>query len=295
MDARGEIREFLTSRRARIKPAQAGLPNYGDVRRVPGLRREEVALLAGVSVDYYTRMERGNMSGVSEGVLESVARALALDESERLHLHDLARATRPSTRPRRQSAAQQVRPNVQRILDSMVGAPAFVRNHRFDVLAANQLGRALYLPLFDTPLASGQRPNTARFVFLDPRAQDFFPNWEQSAEDIVAMMRAEAGRNPHDRGLTDLVGELCVQSEVFAAHWAKHNVRFHCSGTKHLLHPVVGEMTLDFERLEFEADRGAVKLYTYTAEPGSRSAEALALLGSWAATEAAASEAAPAH
>jgi transcriptional regulator with XRE-family HTH domain len=288
MDARSEIQQFLTSRRARLKPAEAGLPMYGDVRRVPGLRREEVAMLAGVSVDYYTRLERGNMSGVSESVLESVSRALQLDEAERAHLQDLARATRPATRARRQPATHQVRPNVQRILDSMVDAPAFVRDHRFDVLAANQLGRALYAPIYDQRLSAGQRPNTARFAFLDPRARDFYPNWEQAAEDIVAMMRAEAGRNPHDRVLTDLVGELCIQSDVFAAHWAKHNVRFHCNGTKQLRHPVVGDLTLEFERLQFEADQSGVCLYAYTAEPGSRSEEALGLLGSWAATEAAA-------
>jgi transcriptional regulator with XRE-family HTH domain len=288
MDARSEIQEFLTSRRARLKPAEAGLPMYGDVRRVPGLRREEVAMLAGVSVDYYTRLERGNMSGVSEGVLESVSRALHLDEAERAHLHDLARATRPTTRTRRQPVSHQVRPNVQRILDSMVNAPAFVRNARFDLLAANPLGRALYAPIFDQPVTAGQRPNTARFVFLDPRAHEFYPNWEQAAEDVVSMMRSEAGRNPHDPVMTDLVGELCIQSEVFAAHWAKHNVRFHCNGTKLLHHPVVGELQLDFERLQFEADQGAITLYAYTADPGSRSEEALRLLGSWAATEAAA-------
>jgi transcriptional regulator with XRE-family HTH domain len=287
VDARSEIQEFLTSRRARLKPAQAGLPMYGDIRRVPGLRREEVAMLAGVSVDYYTRLERGNMSGVSESVLESVSRALHLDEAERAHLHNLARATRPTTRTRRQPANQQLRPNVQRILDSMVSAPAFVRNYRFDVLAANELGRALYAQMFDQQLPAGQRPNTARFVFLDPRAQDFYPDWEQAAEDIVAMMRSETGRNPDDRDLTDLVGELCIKSEVFAAHWAKHNVRIFCSGSKHMRHPTVGDLHLDFERLQFEADHGAVTLYCYTAEPGSRSEEALRLLGSWAATEAA--------
>jgi hypothetical protein len=221
-------------------------------------------------------------------VLESIARALHLDEAERIHLHNLARASRPTTRTRRQAASHQVRPNVQRILDSMVSAPAFIRDYRFDVLAANQLGRALYAPVFDQMLPAGQRPNTARFIFLDPRAHDFYLDWEQAAEDVVAMMRAEAGRNPHDRILTDLVGELCIQSEDFASHWAKHNVRFHCSGVKHIHHPMVGDLHLEYERLQFEADAGAITLYAYTTEPGSRSEEALGLLGSWTATEAAA-------
>ncbi len=287
MDPRSEIREFLTSRRARITPPEAGLPVYGDLRRVPGLRREEVALLAGVSVDYYTRLERGHIGGVSEAVLEAVARALQLDEAERTHLHDLARASRPMTRTRRPPAPRPLRPNVQRIIDSMLGTPAIVRDHRFDLLAANAIGRALYAPIFDQPRLAGQRPNTARFVFLDPGAGDFYPNWEQAAEDVVAMLRVEAGRNPHDRVLTDLVGELCIQSEAFAAHWAKHNVRLHCNGSKTVRHPVVGEMTLEFERLQFEADAGAITLSAYTASPGSRSDEALRLLGSWAATEAA--------
>jgi transcriptional regulator with XRE-family HTH domain len=193
VDNRDEIRQFLASRRGRITPEQAGLPAYGGNRRVAGLRREEVALLAGVSVDYYTRMERGNLHGVSEVVLDALARALQLDEAERGHLFDLARAANTTARPRRRPAQQRVRPGIQRILDAMTDAPADVRNGRRDILAANRLGYALYSELFIDPI----RPaNVARFLFLSPRAQDFFPDWEDSANDLVANLRTEAGRNP---------------------------------------------------------------------------------------------------
>ena len=231
--------EFLTSRRARITPEQAGLRTYRTgARRVPGLRREEVALLAGVSVDYYTRLERGNATGVSETVLESLARALHLDEAERAHLFDLARASQ-SAPPRRRRSAQRIRPGVQVMLDAMSGVPAFVRNGRLDVLAANDLGRALYSQIFDSP---EQPPNTARFFFLDPRAEAFYPEWDRVAHDVVAILRAEAGRDPHDRALGDLVGELSLRSETFRVLWAAHNVRTHSTGNKHFYHPVVGEL-----------------------------------------------------
>ncbi len=281
MDIRSEIREFLTSRRAKITPEQAGLPWYGENRRVPGLRREEVALLAGVSVDYYTRLERGNVNGVSESVLEALARALQLDEAERAHLFDLARATRTTPPRRRRSARQRVRPSVQRVLDAITGAPAFVRNGRLDILAANQLGYALYSELYVDPV----RPaNTARFVFLDPqRATNFFVDWERAANDAVAILRLEAGRDPYDRGLSDLVGELSTQSEAFRTRWATHNVRLHDTGAKHLHHPGVGDLSLTYERMELLADPG-LTMFVYTAEAGSRSEEALKLLGSWAAT-----------
>ena len=282
MDTRSEIREFLTSRRARITPDQVGLPAYGS-RRVPGLRREEVAVLAGVSVPYYTRLERGDMSGVSESVLEALARALQLDEAERAHLFDLARAAQPTPAPRRRRSAKQgVRPAVQHILDAITGAAAFVRNDRLDVLAGNQLGLALYSEMFISPV----RPvNTARFVFLDPRARDLYVDWERSARDVVAVLRSAAGRDPYDRDLSDLIGELSTQSELFRTHWASHNVRFHISGLKRFHHPVVGDISLNYERLELAADSG-LTIFTYTAEPGSRDEEALQLLGSWAATTA---------
>jgi len=279
VDTRTEIREFLTSRRARITPAQAGLPTYGS-RRVPGLRREEVAVLAGVSVPYYTRLERGDVNGVSESVLEALARALQLDDAERAHLFDLARAAHPATRTRRRPAKQRVRPAVQHILDAMTGAAAFVRNDRLDILAGNQLGFALYSEMFISPV----RPaNTARFVFLDPRARDFYLGWDSAASGVVAVLRSAAGRDPYDRDLTDLVGELSTRSEAFRTRWATHDVRFHNTDIKRYHHPVVGELSLNFERLELAADPG-LTIFAYTAEPGSRDEEALKLLGSWAAT-----------
>ena len=283
MDTRSEIREFLTTRRARLTPDQVGLPTYG-ARRVPGLRREEVAVLAGVSVPYYTRLERGDMSGVSDSVLDALARALELDDAERAHLFDLARAAQPApvTPRRRRAAKQPVRPAVQHILDAITGAAAFVRNDRLDILGGNQLGYALYSEMFTDPA----RPvNTARFVFLDPRAQAFYADWERATRDTVAVLRSAAGRDPHDRALSDLVGELSTRSEVFRTHWASHNVRFHLNGVKRFHHPVVGELSLNFERLELAADQG-LTIFTYTAEPGTRDEEALRLLGSWAATPA---------
>jgi transcriptional regulator with XRE-family HTH domain len=280
VDTKSEIREFLTSRRARITPEQAGLTSYGT-RRVPGLRREEVAVLAGVSVPYYTRLERGDMSGVSESVLNALAGALQLDDAERAHLLDLARAAHPMpARPRRRQAKQRVRPEVQWTLDAITGAAAFVSNERLDILAANQLGRALYSELYAAPA----RPvNTARFVFLDPRAEASYGDWDRVATETVAILRSAAGRDPYNRDLSDLVGELATQSEAFRTRWAAHNVRFHNTGVKHFHHPDVGDLTLSYNRLDLAADHG-LTIFTYTAEPGSRSEEALNLLGSWAAT-----------
>lgn len=278
MDAANDIAEFLTSRRGRVTPEQAGLPTYGT-RRVKGLRREEVASLAGISVEYYKRLERGNASGVSDSVLESLARALRLDDAERAHLFDLARAANPIAPKRRRPAQQRVRPVVLRILDSIT-APAIVRNSRVDYLAANPLGRALYAPVFE----SRERPtNSARFTFFDPAAQEFYVDWERTAKDLVAHLRSEAGRNPYDRGLSDLVGELSTRSEPFRAWWAAHNVRYHRTGTKRLRHPVVGELELAYEVMDLSADDG-LTIAAYSAEPGTRSAEALDLLASWSAT-----------
>jgi transcriptional regulator with XRE-family HTH domain len=287
VDTRSEIREFLTSRRAKITPDQAGLPIYGDNRRVPGLRREEVALLVGVSVDYYTRLERGNVSGASESVLEALARALQLDEAERAHLFDLARAAGPMGRTRRRSALKQVRPSVQRILDAVTTAPALVQNGRLDILAANQLGYALY----STHVSPGRPANGARFVFLDPRAERFYFDWDRVANEVVAMLRSEAGRDPYDRALSDLVGELSTQSEAFRTKWAAHNVRFHDTGIKRLHHPVVGDLELTYEAMELSADTG-LTMFAYTAESGSKSEQALNLLASWSATS---DQAEPAH
>lgn len=280
MNTSTDIREFLTSRRARITPEQAGLPAYGGKRRVSGLRREEVALLAGISVEYYTRLERGNARGVSESVLEGIARALQLDEAERAHLIDLIRAANTTRPARRRPTQQRVRPSVQRILDAMTGTPAYVRNGRLDILSANQLGYALYSEVFVDPV----RPaNTARFIFLDPRATEFFVDWESIAHDAVAILRAEAGRDPFDRALSDLIGELSMRSEEFRVRWAAHNVKFHRTGVKHLHHPLVGDLTLTYEALELPADPGQ-RMLVYTSEPDSPSHDALNLLASWTST-----------
>jgi transcriptional regulator with XRE-family HTH domain len=279
-DSRREIRDFLASRRAKITPEQAGLPAFGGHRRVPGLRREEVALLAGLSPDYYIKLERGSLAGASDSVLDAVAHALQLDEAERAHLFDLARAANTTARPRRRPAPQRVRPGVQRILDAMTDAPADVRNGRRDILAANRLGYALYSELYVDPV----RPaNVARFLFLSPRAGDFFPDWEGTANDLVDNLRAEAGRNPHDRALQDLVGELSTRSQEFRTRWAAHNVRQHQTGRKRLHHPVVGDLELTYEVLALPADAG-LSLVVYGAEPGSPSQDGLKLLASWAAT-----------
>jgi transcriptional regulator with XRE-family HTH domain len=280
MDQHNEIREFLASRRARITPQQAGLPAYGGHRRVPGLRREEVALLAGVSVDYYTQMERGNLGGVSDSVLHSLAGALQLDEAERSHLFDLAGTATTSAHPRRPSGPQRVRPSIQRLLDAMTGVPAYVRTGRLDILAVNRLGRALYAPVLAD---QGLPVNLARFLFLDPGARDFYVDWNKTANDAVAILRGEAGRNPSDRRLSDLVGELSTRSEAFRTRWAAHNVRLHRTGGKQLHHPVAGDLELTYEALELPADPG-LTMITYTAEPGSASQDALDFLASWSAS-----------
>lgn len=282
MDSQGDIREFLSSRRARLTPDKAGLPAYGGNRRVPGLRREEVAMLAGVSVDYYNRLERGRISGASDSVLEALADALQLDEAERVHLFDLARRSASSGSARRKpSRPDTVRPVVQQVLDSITGAPAWVRNARHDHLAHNQLGRALYSPVLTDP----RRPaNSARFIYLDPAAQNFFVDWERAADDIAAMLRSEAGRHPHDQNLQDLIGELSTCSEDFRRRWATHNVRFHRTGVKRLHHPVVGDLTLNFEAMALSSDPD-LTLLVYTADPHTPSADALRMLAAWAATE----------
>jgi transcriptional regulator with XRE-family HTH domain len=280
MTNQDDVKEFLSSRRAKITPEQAGLPAYGGNRRVTGLRREEVAMLAGMSVDYYNRLERGNLQGVSEAVLSSVARALQLDEAETAHLFDLSRAANDSPTKRRRPSAQKVRPSVQRLLDAMTDAPAWVRNARHDFLAANRLGFALYSEMFSD--RSGPA-NNARFVFLNDRSKDFYPDWERAADDIVAMLRSEAGSNPYDRDLSDLIGELSTRSETFRTRWAAHNVRFHRTGIKRLHHPEVGNLELSYEAMELSSDPGLTFL-AYTAEPNTPSADKLRLLASWAAT-----------
>jgi transcriptional regulator with XRE-family HTH domain len=290
MDNRAQVREFLASRRARITPVQAGLPAYGGNRRVKGLRREEVALLAGVSIDYYIRLERGNLSGASDAVLDGVASALQLDEAERAHLFDLARAAQPARPRQRRGKTPGVTDGIQQMLDAITDAPAWVRNARHDMLAANRLARALYAPV----LADARRPaNNARFIYLDPSAREFFADWDRAADDIAAMLRSEAGSNPHDKQLIELIGELSTSSEIFRARWAAHNVRFHRTGHKRICHPVVGFLDLDFEAMVFPAHPG-LTLLVYTAAAGTPSADGLKLLASWGATAEMAGEL-PAH
>ncbi|MEV7132308.1 helix-turn-helix transcriptional regulator [Arthrobacter sp. NPDC093128] len=282
MDGQSDVREFLRSRRAKVTPEQVNLI-VGTNRRVPGLRREEVATLASVSVDYYARLERGNLTGVSDEVLEAIAHALRLDEAETAHLFDLARAAqqRPARR-RRPAPPEQVRPVLQRFLDAVTGAPAWIRNDRMDFIASNALGRALYAPILADPV----RPaNSARFVFLNPESHSFYPHWEQVANDVVAILRSYAGQRPHDKNLTDLIGELATRSDEFRTRWAAHNVRFHRTGVKQLYHPAVGDLELTYEVMELPANPGWT-MFAYTAEPGSASDERLKLLASWAATTA---------
>lgn len=277
MDNRSEVRDFLTSRRSRLTPAQAGVADDGTVRRVPGLRRREVAELAGVSIEYYTRLERGNLAGVSEAVLHAVARALHLDAAEREHLMDLARAAQGGIRRVRPRRAARIRPEVQATLDAFTGGPAFVRNGRMDVLAANLLGRAVYSEMFEDP-----SPNLARFAFLDERAHRFYPDWDRAAYDTVAILRTEAGRDPYDKALSDLVGELSTRSPEFRTRWAAHDVKQHYTGKKQFHHPVVGDLHLTYQALDLFAEQG-LSVLVYTPQPGTGTDEALRLLASWAA------------
>jgi len=287
LDLRTEIREFLRSRRARIAPEMAGLPAYGGKRRVEGLRREEVALLAGVSVEYYVRIERGSLAGTSEGVLDALAAALQLNEAERDHLFHLARQSgAPGARRHRKPPAT-VRPALQEVLDAITGAPALIRNARHDLLAMNQLGRALYSPV----LADPRRPaNTARFVYLHPsEAEAFFDDYDQAARNAAAMLRMEAGRNPHDEELISLIGELSTHSELFRRQWASRNVRVHGHGSKRVHHPVVGWLDLNFESMDLPTEPG-LQLNIYTAPAGGQAADNVALLASWAGQQALTSE-----
>ncbi len=278
MDNRREIKEFLTSRRARVRPEDSGLPAHDDRRRVPGLKREEVALLAGVSVDYYARLERGQLGGVSASVLEAIADALRLDEAERQHLRDLADAAGAPERKLRTRTpkAPILRPSVLALLAGMTGIPAYVRNARADILAANDLCLALYDGIIDPDRLPF---NVARFVFLDGRSHGFFLDWDEVADGTVGALRAEAGRNPLDRSLTDLIGELTARSHPFATKWAQHNVRLHRTATKRLHNSVVGDLELTGDALELAGD--GLTIIAYTAEPGSAAEEKLALLGSW--------------
>jgi transcriptional regulator with XRE-family HTH domain len=281
MDNRSEVRAFLSSRRAKVSPEQAGLPAHGN-RRVAGLRRGEVAALAGVSVEYYTRLERGNLAGASDSVLDAVSRALRLDDTETEHLHHLARAAGPRPARARRGKAPEVRPAIRRVLDSMTGVPAFLRNHRFDILAVNPLGSALYAPMFAAEPALPV--NSMRFTFLNPGAQAFYPDWAHVARSAVAALRIAAAQHPDDRRLVNLIGELSLRSEPFRGWWAAQDVYVHRHGSKRFRHPAIGELELAFEALELAGD-DALTVLTYSAEPGTPSGDGLELLATWAATQ----------
>ena len=279
MDNRAEVRDFLTTRRAKISPERAGIPAAGQ-RRVPGLRRSEVAALAGMSVEYYAKLERGQLGGVSAGVLDAIARALQLDDAERAHLLRLAHeadGTSALLRPARRPRPWTVRPSLQWSLDSIT-SPAILVNNRQDLLAANHLGRAMHSDVLATPA-----PNFGRFTFLDSAARRFYPDWGLAADMLVANLRTAAGKDPHDKGLHDLVGELSTRSDDFRRRWGAHNVRIHGTGVKAFHHHVVGDLSLAYESMDLRAESD-LTLTIYAAEPDSPSAHALTLLASWAAT-----------
>jgi transcriptional regulator with XRE-family HTH domain len=278
MSRKDDVREFLISRRAHITPAQAGLPDHGGERRVPGLRREEVAQLAGVSVDYYTQLERGDLRGASESVLNAIARALQLTDIERGHLFDLASVPGRTAARESRIATSAVRDSVQRVLDNLA-VPAVVYNPQQDLVASNLMGRALFAPHF----GSG-RPNMARFIFLDPRARDFYGDWPLACSMTAAMLRLEAGRDPLNADLTALIGELSTLSPQFRQDWAERDVHEHRTGRKVYRHPEVGELDMTFDVFEMPGERG-LSISTFSAEAGTVSAERLAVLASWAATQ----------
>ncbi len=285
MDNRADIRDFLASRRARLTPESVGLPG-GARRRVPGLRREEVAVLAGVSTEWYTRLEKGHIAGVSDEVLDAVADALRFDDEERVYLFDLARAAKPVHRKAVRRREVPVAPPVQWMLDSITLSAAFVRNGRLDVITTNRLARALHAPMFAsaTTLAHG-RANFARYHFLDPGSRDFFVDWAAGAAATVALLRAEAGREPHDKALRELVGDLSTLSHEFRALWGAHDVRIRHDGIKRLQHPEVGLIELTYQSVDIPLTGRAVHdLSLYTAEPGTADEERLKILASWDAS-----------
>jgi transcriptional regulator with XRE-family HTH domain len=273
MDKRRELGEFLKSRRDRLRPDDLELPSFGR-RRVPGLRREELAQLAGVSVDYYVRLEQGRAGQPSEGVLDALGRALRLDDTEWAHLHDLSR---PARRRRREPPPERVRPEVRRLMGALdtTSTPAMVIGRRADVLAWNETAAALVADWGTLPPA--QR-NAARHVFLDEGARELYPDWEECARATVAYLRLAAGRHPDDPALAELIGELSVKSEEFRRWWPRHDVQEKTHGTKRITHPIVGPLTLAYESLALAGD-GDQTLVVYTAEPGSGSETALRLLG----------------
>ncbi|MDN3029546.1 helix-turn-helix transcriptional regulator [Streptomyces sp. S.PB5] len=275
LDRRAELSEFLRTRRARLKPEDVGLPDFGRHRRVPGLRREELAQLAGVSVAYYTRLEQGNGRNVSAEVLDAIARALRLSDAEHAHLTHLAK---PKQHKKKQTGrTQQVRGSLLQLLDTMDSCPAYITGRRSDILAWNRMASAVFGDWAELP---PQERNWARMVFLRPESRELFVDWDQKATDMVSFLRMDAGCHPDDPKLSALVGELSVKSEEFRRLWATHDVKEKGYGVKRLHHPLVGDLTLSFESFHLPDD-GEQMLIAYHAEPGSASAEALRLLASW--------------
>ncbi|MHC3468651.1 helix-turn-helix transcriptional regulator [Streptomyces sp. 7R007] len=277
MHAPSELGDFLKSRRAALRPQDVGLPPQPGHRRVPGLRREELATLAGVSITHYTRLEQGRAHSVSDSVLDALARTLRLTEDETTHLKSLAR---PAPRPR-PTPAPQVSASARQLLAAMTDVPALVLDRRGDVLAWNRLGHALLAGHLDpgAPDTPATRPNLIRMLFLDERYRSLYADRKEEALLAVASLRLVAGRHPDDRRVAELVGQLSVQSAEFAALWARHPVRTCTSGVKRLRHPLVGAMDLGFENLCLPGSSGQ-RMIAYTAEPGTPCEAALRLLGS---------------
>ncbi|MGW7098828.1 helix-turn-helix transcriptional regulator [Streptomyces sp. NPDC054838] len=278
MDRAQQLSEFLQTRRARLSPEDAGVPDFGGQRRVPGLRREELALLAGVSVDYYTRVEQGRARNVSSDVLDAVARALRLDGDERAHLHNLARPTATRKRP---SRPQQVGAEMRQALQALTGVPAYIVGRRLDILAWNDMARALIADFCAVPAAER---NMARLVFIDGASKDLYPDWDDKARDTVANLRLDAGRHPDDPQLASLIGELSLASDDFRRLWADHNVRGKTRGNKRFAHPRLGGLTLDYVAMRAPDDPD-MTMMIYSAPPGSDAATTLQLLAGLAAVK----------
>ncbi|MGA5552684.1 helix-turn-helix domain-containing protein [Streptomyces pseudogriseolus] len=276
-----ELRDFLRARRARLSPEDTGLPPGAGVRRVPGLRREEVARLAGVSVDYYVRLERGRNLNVSDSVLDAVARALRLDSTESAHLRALARP-RPSRRRATPEPPQRVRPSLRLMLDRLDDVPVMILGRRTDVLAANRLARVLFTDFDALP---ARERNMARYLFLAPGARTRLPDWERSARDTVAALHLYTGRHRDDPALPALIGDLSLHSDEFRRWWAHHEVATCTHGTARFHHPLVGGLTLSNESFT-PTDDPDLRLHLLTAEAGSPDRQALDLLAGWTAAPA---------
>lgn len=280
MDQDPDVQQFLTELRARLSPEEAGVPMFGGERRVRGLRREEVAQLAGVSTAYYTRMERGNLRGVSDSVLRSVARSLQMTAAETEHLLNLTRAASEGSRPPRTQTQSRLPRRAMQLMDTMPDVPTVALGRLGDMVGGNALGRGLFPHLFPE---NGKPLNHNRYLFLDDRSHEFYVDWEGSARHVVSVLRLIAGRDPSDRDLMALVGELSTHSREFRTWWAGHTVNVHTAGSKAIRHPIVGELTLGFETLTLSSAPD-VRIVTYLADPGTPSADALDLLRSWVAT-----------